>query len=181
MPGTHAISLDCIPSHHFKAARGVSDTTNAQFLLNPGTTRTQYGALCWRRLRGTLQVLLVTSRDTGRWVVPKGWPMPDRTPEGAAAREAWEEAGVEGQVSDQCIGLFSYDKIISQTVSVPCVVAVYPLRVTGLKDRFPERKIRRRKWFTLDKAARKVLEPELSAILATFLPPPEAGPVAAGG
>ena len=55
---------------------------------------------------GRSQVLLVTSRDTGRWVIPKGWPMPDRTPEAAAAREAWEEAGVEGEVSDRCIGLF---------------------------------------------------------------------------
>lgn len=159
----------------------MNDTIKAQFLLNPGTTRTQYGALCWRRLRGTLEVLLVTSRDTGRWVIPKGWPMPDRTPEGAAAREAWEEAGVEGQVSDQCIGLFSYGKVIGPVVSVPCVVAVYPLRVTGLQDRFPERRMRRRKWFTLDKAARRVMEPELRAILATFLPPPEPSPVSAGG
>lgn len=154
----------------------LDDETRGQFLLNPGTTRTQYGALCWRVLRGAVQVLLVTSRDTGRWVIPKGWPMPEHSPEAAAAREAWEEAGVEGIVSGRCLGLFSYDKMMTPAISVPCVVAVYPLRVTRLQDRFPERKVRKRKWFATDKAARKVMEPELRAILATFVPPsPEPG------
>ncbi len=167
--------------HFQKAPHRVDDEIKGQFLLNPGTTRTQYGALCWRMLRGVVQVLLVTSRDTGRWVIPKGWPMPDRTPEGAAAREAWEEAGVEGEVSARCVGLFSYDKVLSVEVSVPCVVAVYPLRVTRLRDSFPERKVRKRKWFTTEKAARKVMEPELGAILATFAPPPPADPATVAG
>ncbi len=157
------------------------DATKSLFLMNPATTRTQYGALCWRKMRGTVQVLLVTSRDTGRWVIPKGWPMPDRSPAAAAAQEAWEEAGVEGQVSDQCIGLFMYDKVMGPDLAVPCVVAVYPLKVTATQDRFPESRMRKRKWFLPAKAARKVVEPELQAILATFLPPPEAGTTTASG
>lgn len=159
-----------------KVPTPLDDSTKGQFLLNQGTTRTQYGALCWRRENGALQVLLVTSRDTGRWVIPKGWPMPDRSPAAAAAQEAWEEAGVKGQVIERCIGLFSYLKLMGPTLSVPCVVAVFPIKVTGLADSFPESRLRKRKWFPLAKAARKVVEPELQAILSTFRPPPHPEP-----
>ncbi|MEN9850080.1 MAG: hypothetical protein RL128_243, partial [Pseudomonadota bacterium] len=62
--------------------------------------RTQYGALCWRMHRGKVEVLLITSRDTGRWVIPKGWPIDGLAPAQTAAREAWEEAGVEGDIAD---------------------------------------------------------------------------------
>jgi 8-oxo-dGTP pyrophosphatase MutT (NUDIX family) len=142
--------------------------TKGLFLLTLGTTRTQYGALCWRRRNGQIEVLLITSRDTGRWVIPKGWPMDGHTPEAAAAREAWQEAGARGEVQPGCIGLFAYDKVIGQAQAVPCVVAVYPLRVTKLAIRFPERKERKRKWFPIAKAASKVSEPELRSILAAF-------------
>ncbi|MDQ1849383.1 NUDIX hydrolase [Gemmobacter fulvus] len=132
--------------------------------------RTQYGALCWRAAGDGIEVLLITSRDTGRWVIPKGWPIKGLPPEASAAREAWEEAGVEGQADPHCIGLYSYDKGLGVApgprVFVPCVVAVYPLHVEGLAQRFPEVKQRRRKWFAPRKAARKVAEPELRALLA---------------
>jgi 8-oxo-dGTP pyrophosphatase MutT (NUDIX family) len=128
-------------------------------------TRTQFGALCWRR-HG--EVLLVTSRDTGRWVIPKGWPCDGLGPDGSAAREAWEEAGVEGQIDPRCLGVFSYEKAMLPQPSVPCIVGVYGLRVQKLQRRFPERRERRRKWFTLDKAARKVAEPELRELMLTM-------------
>lgn len=83
----------------------------------------------------------------------------------AAAQEAWEEAGVEGKVSPDVLGLFGYDKVLTPDVSHPCMVSVYPLRVTALSRRFPERKERRRKWFTAEKAARKVTEAELRTLL----------------
>lgn len=134
----------------------------------------QFGALCWRRSGAKTEVLLVTSRDTGRWVIPKGWPIDGLTPEASAAREAFEEAGVEGVVSAHCLGLYSYDKVIERgrgpEVSVPCVVAVFPLAVDRLLNRFPEMAQRKRKWFSTDKAARRVAEPELQAILAAFSP-----------
>jgi 8-oxo-dGTP pyrophosphatase MutT (NUDIX family) len=164
-----------------KAGSLASNRTKGEFLLNPGTTRTQYGALCWRLRQGRVEVLLVTSRDTGRWIIPKGWPITGQSPEQAAAREAWEEAGVKGEARANCIGLFLYAKLIGPVLAVPCVVAVYPLRVVSLAAHFPERKMRRRKWFAPEKAARKVIEPELRAILATFAPPTDTTPTLQGG
>lgn len=134
-------------------------------------TRMQYGALCWRLGDGGPEVLLITSRDTGRWVIPKGWPMPGLSPEAAAAQEAWEEAGVSGEMNPLCIGRYGYQKCLSVTSSVPCAVAVYGMRVDKLARSFPEMKERRRKWFSLAEAATLVAEPELATIIAGFLPP----------
>ena len=99
--------------------------------------RRQYGALCWRMHRGKVEVLLITSRDTGRWVIPKGWPIDGMTPASAAAREAWEEAGVEGMVGEEGLGAFGYDKVLSPRKAVPCSVEVFGLRVAELKDKAP--------------------------------------------
>jgi len=130
-----------------------------------GAPRTQYGALCWRMHRGRVEVLLITSRDTGRWVIPKGWPMADKQAAEAAAQEAWEEAGVRGEVAAEPLGLYAYDKTRKTKEALPCVVSVYPLRVSALAKRFPERKERQRRWFGTEKAARLVAEPELQALL----------------
>lgn len=138
----------------------------SQFLAEGSTPRIQYAALCWRMHRGQVEVLLITSRDTGRWVIPKGWPMDGMDPADAAAREAWEEAGVTGETMPDALGFYSYDKVMKPGHSLPCAVAVYPLRVGELADKFPERKERRRKWFVAAKAARKVAEPELRELLA---------------
>ena len=131
----------------------------------------QTGALCYRvtRKRGP-EVLLVTSRDTGRWVIPKGWLMKDRSPAEAALREAFEEAGVEGEVAGGMLGFYSYDKVMADRTVQPCVVSVFPVAVARLKSSFPEHGQRERRWFRPKKAARKVAEPELSAILAAFEP-----------
>jgi 8-oxo-dGTP pyrophosphatase MutT (NUDIX family) len=140
-------------------------------------TKTQCAALCYRQDdKGKTRILLITSRDTGRWVVPKGWPVAGKSAARSAAQEAFEEAGVEGTVSDDCIGVYSYGKVLGSKRILPCVVAVYPLRVTGLKEDFPEKGQRRLKWFRPQAAATKVAEPDLSAILAAFAPPPEADP-----
>jgi 8-oxo-dGTP pyrophosphatase MutT (NUDIX family) len=136
-----------------------------------GGTKLQYGALCWRPGDAGIEVLLITSRDTGRWVIPKGWPMPGLSPEAAAAQEAWEEAGVSGEMNPLCIGRYGYQKCLTVTSSVPCAVAVYGMRVAKLAKTFPEVKERRRKWFPLDEASTLVAEPDLSMIIAGFLPP----------
>lgn len=135
--------------------------------------RSQQGALCWRMNRGRLEVLLITSRDTGRWVIPKGWPMEGLGADRAAACEAWEEAGVEGRVQPLPVGFYSYDKVANGRI-LPCMVSVFPLHVTRLADKFPERSQRRRKWFTAEKASRKVAEAELRDLLARFAADPEA-------
>jgi 8-oxo-dGTP pyrophosphatase MutT (NUDIX family) len=136
--------------------------------------RTQCAALCWRRDQGKVEVLLVTSRETGRWVIPKGWPVTGLPETEGAAREAWEEAGVRGQIGAACLGVYSYDKVLDRSgtapVALPCVVAVYPMQVTATRRDFPEASERRIKWFPLAKAARKVDEPELAALIAGFDP-----------
>lgn len=126
----------------------------------------QFGALCWRMHRGKVEVLLITSRETGRWVIPKGWAIDGLTPASAAAREAWEEAGVEGEINDSGLGEFHYDKVLRPSKFLPCAVQVFGLRVSRLAEQFPERKQRRRKWFDAETAARKVNEPELRELLA---------------
>jgi 8-oxo-dGTP pyrophosphatase MutT (NUDIX family) len=131
--------------------------------------------LCWRRQGNDLKVLLVTSRDTGRWIIPKGWMIPDLSAAASAAREAWEEAGVEGVVAELPIGMFAYDKVMGPAQAIPCLVSVYPLQVTRLRDRFPEVQQRQRKWFSPEKAAKKVAEPELSDMIRSFLPPSPPG------
>jgi 8-oxo-dGTP pyrophosphatase MutT (NUDIX family) len=136
---------------------------------------TQYGALCWRRGDDAgIQVLLVTSRETGRWIIPKGWPIAGLPPEATAAREAWEEAGVRGTPSPRPLGVYAYDKVIDRACapprSLPCVVAVYAVETSGRARDFPESDERRCKWMSRKKAARKVAEPELSALIAAFDP-----------
>ena len=146
-----------------------------------GGARLQYGALCWRQGDAGIEVLMITSRDTGRWVIPKGWPMQGLAPEAAAAQEAWEEAGVEGVINPLCIGRYGYQKCLSVTASVPCAVAVYGLQVEGMAKSYPEAKERRRQWFPLQEAAGLVAEPELATIISHFLPPLQGrpGPIAA--
>lgn len=126
--------------------------------------RTQYAAICWRKAKSGIEVLLITSRETRRWVVPKGWPIRGIDGPHTAEREAWEEAGVEGKVSKNCLGLFSYQKVLDRDQCVPCVVAVYGLHVGKLSRRYPEQGQRQRKWFTAAEAAELVLEPELRTI-----------------
>lgn len=133
----------------------------------------QIAALCWRFNKGRVQVLLVTSRETRRWVLPKGWPISGLTPAAAAAREAWEEAGVEGKVCATAIGSYGYDKILPNKDALACAVAVFPLRVQFLKDNFPEQKERRRKWFSAEDASHLVAEPELAELLTRVSQAPE--------
>ena len=132
--------------------------------------RTQFGALPWRRGKDGVQVLLITSRRTRRWILPKGWPIEGRTPSETAAQEAWEEAGAKGEISDICIGIYPYIKEFGEDDLLPCVVALFPLRVQGLEDEYPEVQERKRRWFRPKKAAGLVDEPELATILRTFDP-----------
>ena len=134
--------------------------------------RRQYGAVCWRMRGEKVEVLLITSRDTGRWVIPKGWPMKGKSPAETAAQEAFEEAGVRGTAASVALGVYGYDKALCREAGaerhIACAVGVYPLQVAQLADEFPEQRQRRRKWFTPEKAARKVAEPELRDILRSF-------------
>jgi 8-oxo-dGTP pyrophosphatase MutT (NUDIX family) len=130
----------------------------------------QVGAICWRLSGKGLRILLITSRDTGRWVIPKGWPMKKRADWDAAAREAWEEAGVQGAIGQQSIGLYTYRKMLPGGAYIPCAVRVYPLEVQSMRREYPETAQRSSKWFSPRKASRLVDEPELAALLRDFEP-----------
>lgn len=148
---------------------------DGQFAPRTDTIRTQHGALCWRLHRGSVQVLLVSSRDTGRWIIPKGWPISGLTPHETALREAWEEAGVRGEAHPLCLGFYPYQKVLAPDRAIPCLVSVYAVQVARLRARFPELKERNRKWYAPQKAAAKVEEPALRDLLAGFAPPGPAG------
>jgi 8-oxo-dGTP pyrophosphatase MutT (NUDIX family) len=136
--------------------------------------RRQYAALPWRRANG-LEVLLVTSRETRRWVIPKGWPMADRTGPEAAAQEAFEEAGVTGQAAEGPAGAFRYRKRLKTGDEVDCEVFVFPLRVDEEHEDWPERLERERQWFTPAAAAAAVEEDELKGIILSFSRAPSGG------
>lgn len=132
--------------------------------------RTQFGALGYRIQRDKVQVLLVTSRTSKRWILPKGWPVNGATPIEAAMREAYEEAGVEGKVTGNCIGIYSHTKSLRKNEDLPFVVAIYPMKVARMLLDYPERSQRKRKWFSLKRAAAVVDHPELRQIIKDFDP-----------
>ena len=126
--------------------------------------RQQFAALPYRTA-GELKVLLITSRETRRWVIPKGWPMKGKSPQATAAREAMEEAGVVGQIAKKALGAYAYDKRLKTGQSVPCLVEVYPLKVSAQKSRWPEKKERTSQWFDWEEAAQAVEEPGLAELI----------------
>jgi len=131
----------------------------------------QVAALCWRKVGGRKEVLLITSRDTGRWVVPKGWPISGLTDAQAAMREAWEEAGVRADAAkSRRVGQFTYDKGLDDGTDLPVVADVYKVRLRegDLADRFPEAGQRTRVWVAARKAAKLVQEPALKALLRSL-------------
>jgi 8-oxo-dGTP pyrophosphatase MutT (NUDIX family) len=127
--------------------------------------RVQYAALPWRRNKSATEVMLVTSRGTGRWIIPKGWPMKRKAPHAAAAREALEEAGVVGQIGKEPIGSFSHRKLLKQGHAVVCEVHVFPLEVTRQRKSWPEKGKRNVQWLSPADAVRLVQDPALGAII----------------
>jgi len=132
--------------------------------------RRQVAALPWRRGAEGLEIMLVTSRETRRWVIPKGGLMAGLTEAQAAAQEALEEAGVEGEISAEAIGEFRYLKVLKRRAPRWYRVSVYPLRVETELDTWDEAHQRDRAWFGRDTAAGLVAEPDLGALIRAFRP-----------
>jgi 8-oxo-dGTP pyrophosphatase MutT (NUDIX family) len=128
----------------------------------------QVGALVHRPGRMGPHVLLITSRETRRWVIPKGWPHRGLSRAHSALKEAWEEAGVRGRVERDPVGAFSYDKRSLIAPPAPVIVAVYPVRFVSQDARWPERGLRDLAWMTTAEAARLVEEEGLAEILDRF-------------
>ena len=131
--------------------------------------RTQFAALCYRVRKSEVQICLITSRESKRWILPKGWPMHNQTPAEAAATEAWEEAGLTGKPYDVCLGVYTYTKQ-RKTDALAVVTLVYPVRVQNVHSDWPEAHERTRRWMTPQKAAKKLKEPALKQIVSNFSP-----------
>lgn len=116
---------------------------------------------------GELEVLLVTSRETGRWVIPKGWPSKRLKDREAAAREASQEAGVTGRIAKKPIGIYRYRKIEPERARM-LDVTVYVLEVQKEKKKWPEQAERQRTWFKPEMAARRVREPRLQRLILSL-------------
>jgi 8-oxo-dGTP pyrophosphatase MutT (NUDIX family) len=131
-----------------------------------GEAPIQTGALPWRLAQNkSIEVLLVTGRRSGRWTIPKGWPMPGKTLAEAAAQEAFEEAGVRGTVDPKPIGTIRHlkQRVIAGKLEVN--VVVHRLCVDRELPNWPELGQRKRKWFSAKDAATSVDSPELRDLI----------------
>lgn len=129
--------------------------------------RAQCGALPYRH-DGELEILLITSRETGRWVIPKGWPMKGRSAWAAAAVEAREEAGVTGEIAKIPTGTYVYVKFRKTGIGQPCKVKVFPLKVTGQEQTWREQDQRLTRWLPWPEAAAAVQERQLARLIRKF-------------
>ena len=136
--------------------------------LKKQATRVQYGALPYRlKEDASVEVLLVTTRQTKRWIIPKGWPIKGLTPAEAAAREAYEEAGVQGFVTGGPIGSYLYKKRLDD-LDVRCKVKVFALAVNRQSEEWPESKERMTCWFPAAQAAQLVSNKDLCGLILQF-------------
>jgi len=132
----------------------------------------QIAALPYRIAQdGSAQVMLITSRGTGRWVIPKGNPIRGLEPHRAAAHEAYEEAGISGIPCPSPLGVYRYRKVKRNGDARTAKVAVFPLAVLRQADEWPEQEERETRWFGLADAADAVDEPLLKEMIAGFRAP----------
>lgn len=177
-PGKSAVSTDMKSTKKSRKARPARSLTLLQQLaavpekLFTGSFRQQYAALCFRYTGSgeEIEILVVTSRTSARWIIPRGWPMKRKKPHEAAAIEAWEEAGVRGRVRKDAVGRYTYLKMLHNGDVVPCVVDVFQIEITGEETSFKERGERLLEWVRPDEAARRVREIELKSLLVDFRP-----------
>lgn len=146
----------------------LSDITESVQLMLRRPRRCQFAALCYRVAEGKPEILLLTSRGTGRWVIPKGWPMGSKPGHEVARQEALEEAGVLGEVETAAAGCYSYEKGMDGGYSVPCDVQVHVMRVTSSVETFKEKDQRSFDWVAPAIAEQRVQEPQLKRIIHRF-------------
>lgn len=121
---------------------------------------------------GQMQILLITSRGTGRWIIPKGNRMRGTASHRAAELEAYEEAGIRGVACPAPLGQYRYLKTRDDGTARAAKVDVFPLAVTDQLPEWPEQGERELRWFSVPEAANAVAEPDLKSIIAAFREPP---------
>jgi 8-oxo-dGTP pyrophosphatase MutT (NUDIX family) len=129
----------------------------------------QYAALPWRRNGKWLEIMLVSSRETKRWIIPKGWPMSGRSGAASAAIEALEEAGLLGVISENPVGHYFYAKRFSTGAEELCRVEVFDLRVVRQRETWLEKDQRTTQWFPAEEAMQLVSDPELGDLIGAFI------------
>ncbi len=147
--------------------RNLLRTWTDRLLLRVGEPEAarQAGAIPYTVVQGQVVFLIITSRRSGRWIFPKGAPIEGLQPWEVAAREAFEEAGIEGEVETQPIGSYRTMKMFAIRRAV-IEVQLYPLRLTCQHDDWPEKKLRHRHWVILPEATRLLSEPRLAELAA---------------
>ncbi|HEX5184859.1 MAG TPA: NUDIX hydrolase [Allosphingosinicella sp.] len=129
----------------------------------------QYGVIPYRSgADGGVEILLITSRETRRWIVPRGNAIAGLAPPRSAAREAYEEAGIDGPVGTEVIGLYRYDKRRPDGSIDEAEVLLFEMRVVRMLDAWPEQGERERRWFAWRDAAAAVTEADLAALIEAF-------------
>jgi 8-oxo-dGTP pyrophosphatase MutT (NUDIX family) len=156
---------DCNPFN--KPAPGPKLENAAGLAAHEPEMAEQFAALPWQHVDGIgVQVLLVTSRISKHWLVPKGWRIDGKDGTRSACQEALEEAGVKGKARHKAIGSYDYVKITNAGDKIPCRVTVFGLKVKRELEAWPEDGQRTRQWFTPAMAANLVTEPGLRDFLA---------------
>ncbi len=153
-----------------KIGTHLSNLAELASLLKEGKHIEQFAAICHReRADGSPEVLLITTRETGRWTVPKGWAIKGLKAHEVAEREAWEEAGAVGKAKKKPFGRFTYVKTLKSGRKVASFVQVHLVRVESIEESFPELGQRERVWVTPTEAATMVPEPELKHLLSSMI------------
>ncbi|RYJ04341.1 MAG: NUDIX hydrolase [Acetobacteraceae bacterium] len=137
----------------------------------PAKRGIQCAAFPFQERNGETYVLLVTSRETKRWVLPKGWTEKHGRGAEQAQREAFEEAGIIGQIAPDAIGAYAYPKRLDDGATVTCDVEVFALAVERLLEDWPEKSQRERRWFTLSEAAMAVDDGGLVTLMLQLAAP----------
>ena len=126
----------------------------------------QVGIIAFRVEHGELEVLLVTSRDTGRWIIPKGNIDSGLTPAKAALKEAYEEAGVEGAIVGSVpVGFYTYFKRLKSGAHLDTSVEVFLVRAERQRKKWPEKKERSIAWLPIHEAVERIQEPSVVPLL----------------
>lgn len=147
----------------------------------PDNDHRQYGVLPWRIGRhGDLRILLITDRDGHGWGVPKGWPVEGRVPFMSAALDAFEEAGIIGDIDPRPLTGYGYARLADDGSRLACRVTLFAMRVRGTLLHWKERDERQRRWFGVSEAADRLANIELAGFVRQLTSHPQTLTDAAG-
>jgi len=153
--------VEMVPASSLQKKFPYPDIESKRWRNRPAYYYTQSGVLPYRIHQGKLEILIVSSRNNKRWILPKGIVDPGLTPQQSAVKEAYEEAGIEGRIDTQKLGDYQYHKW-----GAKCHVDIYPFEVQQLiSEEEWEENHRTRIWTSAKKAAKMLASPENSSMI----------------